>query len=323
MKPLVRSRQPHQLLRRAGLCAFLLTGVLLAGVLWIPRAIASPNDIHLHFLYRGRDLRTTPEGLANDKRLRGLQQLDFALLSAELGFALAEPLMAPAETLGIAGFDIGVGLTVADIPEKSAHWARAVEDERPDNNVIITRLRFRKGLPLSFEIEGSLGFIHDSSHMLGAVAVKWALNEGFYYFPDIAVRVSINRLFNSRDLDLFNFTGDIIVSKHFAIAGMFLITPYLAYSLVWARSNSQVLDPTPKVFSDNESVATGNFVFTTENALGSRINFGLQLVWYILNITLEGAFTIPNFSLVDPNNPGNRITPATIGMFNAKFSLTF
>jgi hypothetical protein len=316
MKIEAKAIQP---LRYASFFSVFVLSLVALGFGMLPQAHAAPNDIHLHFLYRGRDLNDA----RNDARLRALQQVDFALLSSELGFALATPILAPAKTLGIAGFDIGVTMTVADIPENASHWQRAVEDERPDNNLIVTRLRFRKGLPFSFEIEGNIGFINNSTHILGELSLKWALNEGFFYFPDIAVRLNVGRLFSSRDLDLFNFSGDIIISKNFAVAGMFVITPYIAYSLILSRANSQVLDPTPKNFADNERIETGNFVFRTENNLGSRINFGVQLVWYILSITLEGAFTIPNFSLDDPNNPTNRITPATIGMFNTKFSFFF
>ena len=99
------------------------------------------------------------------------RQFAFSKLAAEFGFSTAEPLLSPAETLGASGFDIGVEFSLANIPETAPHWRQAVEDERPDNQLFWTRIRFRKGLPWSFELEGSLGFLHNSTSMLGGFAI--------------------------------------------------------------------------------------------------------------------------------------------------------
>ena len=68
-------------------------------------------------------------------------------------------------------------------------------------------------------------------------------------FPTSLSRASINRLFSSRDLDMFTVTLDFWLSKQFPVIGTFTITPYAGYSLVYVRATSQVLDPTPKSFT--------------------------------------------------------------------------
>ena len=189
-----------------------------------------------------------------------------------------------------------------------------MEDERPDNQLFLTRLRFRKGFFFSFEFEGSLGFIYNSSSVLGSFGVKWALQDGFYYIPDLAVRATINRLFASRDLDMFNVTVDFWLSKQFSVIGSMTITPYAGYSLLYTYANSRVLDPTPLNFDDNEdgSVGSRNFVFSAEHIFGSRITFGARFVWFFLSLTLEGSVSIPHFE-----------GPQNIWAFNSKFSFFF
>lgn len=282
--------------------------VALTSLLTASRAFALPNDIHLHFLYEGKSAEAVKK-----------QQKNFRLLTTEYGLAVTEPVLSPAETLGIAGFDLGVEITLVDIPELKEHWRRAIEDERPDNELFITRIRLRKGLPFSLELDGSVGFIHNSSAVIGNIGLKWALNEGFRYFPDLAVRGSVNRVFSSRDLDLFTVAVDFWISKQFSILGMFTLTPYAGYSLMYLRGNSQVLDPTPKNFSDNESVRTGNFVFETENLIAHRFFFGLRIVWFIMSFTFEGMFAFPS----EGKDPATGEGPENISAFNMKVSFFF
>lgn len=292
------------------ICILLLVG-------WCVTPVhAAPNDLHLHFLYNGRN-RT--DQAANQKLINQRQNM-FQNLSSDLGFSVVEPILAPAETLGISGFDFGVEFSVADIPETKDYWRRTIEDERPDTELLLTRLRLRKGLGASFEVDGTVGFFHNSTMILGGVGLKWALTEGFYYFPDLAIRGAINYLFGARDLDLLTVNIDVILSKQFSIVGTFTITPYAAYSLVYAYSTSQVLDPTPKNFKDNEDNGSGssNFVFSPEHIFGSRVSFGARFVWYFMSLTLEGSFTVPH-----SGETGDLPAPNTIGLFNTKISFFF
>lgn len=302
---------------------FFVLGWLLSTSVWMSSAQALPNDIHLHFLFNGRDLDDNVRNL----QLRDARQREFANLAIEFGFALAEPILAPAETLGVAGFDLGVEFSFVNIPENATHWRKAVEDGRPDDYLMITRIRLRKGLPFSFEVEGTIGFIHNNSGVLAGFGLKWALNEGLTYFPDLGFRLSVNRLFGSRDLDLVTATADFWLSKQFSVLGMFTITPYAGYSLVFVRASSQVLDPTPLNFGDNEDGSTGssNFVFkpipNEENAtgtLGSRLTIGARIVWYFLSLAMEGTFIFPH-APGDQVNPG----PEMISAFNMKLSFFF
>ncbi len=303
---------------------FLLFWVVFSTI--VPSQVhALPNDLHLHFLFNGRDLNDP----TRDLQLANTRQAEFRSLAMEYGFALTEPLLSPAETLGVSGFDLGVAISLADIPENTPHWRKAVEDERPDNYLMVTRIRLRKGLPFSFEVEGSIGFINNSTSVLAGFALKWALNEGLLYFPDIGFRLSVNRLFSSRDIDVVTASMDFWVSKQFSVLGMFTVTPYAGYSLVFVRASSQVLDPTPLSFGDNEDGSTGssNFVFkpipnasSIGGSFGSRASFGARIVWFFTSLTMEG-------SVIVPHSPESGVAsvagPATVGAFNMKLSFFF
>jgi hypothetical protein len=310
MKNYVLQTNKMSLIWYLKICCLSIVGWAIITIQTSNLAIALPNDIHLHFLFNGRN----PNDPAENEKLRVARQKDFSNLAAEFGFAIAQPILSPAETLGVLGFDLGIEFTLADIPETATHWRRTIEDERPDNYLFLSRIRLRKGLPFSFEIEGSISFINDSSSMLAGFAIKWALNEGFFYFPDLGVRFSINRLFSSRDLELFTITGDFWLSKQFPIVGTLTITPYAGYSFVFVHATSQVLDPTPLNFNDNEDGGsyTNNFVFLPEYIFGSRVTFGARLVWFFLSLTLEGSFVLPHFD-----------GPEMISTFNAKISFFF
>jgi hypothetical protein len=299
-------KQPIRGWWAAALCLLLLSSFSSA-------ALAANNDLYLHYLYEGRTTALTAK-----------QQKSFRLLSTEFGFAIHPTPVSPAETLGASGFDFGLEFSLADIPELSEHWRRAVEDERPDNQLFMTRIRFRKGLPFSFELDANVSFLYDSSMVMATLGVKWALFEGYSFFPDIAIRASITRAFNSRDVDIFTTSADVLMSKQFGIVGTLTITPYAAYSFLYVRSGSKVLDPTPKNFNDNDSRETGNFVFNPENIFGHRFSFGVRFVWFITSLTFEGSFSLPDFSISGNANETFQLEDAaTIGAFNMKFSVFF
>ena len=79
----------------------------------------------------------------------------------------------------------------------------------------------------------------------------------------------------------------------------------------------------PRASQDNEDGGSGtsNFVFRPADILGSRISFGVRLVWFIMSFTFEGSFTLPHFDVPLNLVAGAPVeAPETIGTFNAKVS---
>ena len=79
-----------------------------------------------------------------------LSQSDFRLLSEDLGAALSYKAVAPAEPLGLTGFDIGLEATATKL-EHADIFKRASSGDAP-STLVIPKLHIHKGLPLGLDI---------------------------------------------------------------------------------------------------------------------------------------------------------------------------
>lgn len=208
----------------------------------------------------------------------------FLKLVNELGVATAPKLLSPGSTLGQAGFELGLETSLTPINSNSDYWKNAVEGGRPSDILTIGSFRLRKGFPQSFEIGTSVSYIFLSQMFLGGVEAKWALNEGFYYLPDLAVRFAINRLFNAKDLDLTNGGIDAILSKTFGVGGFMQLTPYFAYSHIAIVTARKTISATPWEPRDNDQ-----FTFNEKWQYNHRFFFGLKIKGNIITTYYEFA----------------------------------
>ena len=223
----------------------------------------------------------------------------FRELVADIGQVMGPRIANPAETLGEAGFAVNMMTSFSFIDDSADHWRQAVQDRAPEKTMFTGHLQVRKGLPFSFEIAGNMGYLFDSEMFTLGTDLKWAINEGFYYFPDLALRGTVNTLMGSRDLQLITTGGDISASKSFGIAGVTSLTPYVGYQLLVIVGSSRLLnaypqDPrSPQFDRDNPSgpgstTFSPEFVFDTETAQINRFFFGARLNVWVLNFVLEG-----------------------------------
>jgi hypothetical protein len=237
-------------------------------------ALALDNDLTL---YRLSYFDTS------DGRYHG-DQTAFRHLTNELGMVFAPKMLAPASTTGLAGFEVGLETSLNTIKSGKYYWKNAVEGGTPSDILTTMQLHFRKGLPSSFEIGAMFTYLFQSQMFAAGAEVKWALNEGFIYAPDVAIRAAVNRVLGSRDIDLTVAGFDLCISKTFGIFGSAQITPYIGYdfAIVWA--GSRVLDATPgDTRDDSPQTATSyglpldQFAFDREMILNHRGFIGLRL----------------------------------------------
>lgn len=244
---------------------------LMGATLSMGSAQGADNDPSL---YRFRDANNRP----NQGAFR-----DYVL---ELGNTLSPKLLAPAETLGINGFQFGTQLSITNINETEDYWQLGVEDSNPSSQLMATHLMIRKGLPFSFEIGGSAAYMLNSELWAFSVEGKWALNEAVEQAPvDFAVRAAYSRMVGSTQLNLSSFNMDFVLSKSFGMAGVVNIAPYMAYSPLWVYASSEVLDPTPAIGDDPQN----NFVLTDEDPFINRFVFGMRFIFANVNFTPEAS----------------------------------
>lgn len=273
-------------MRMRSICA-LVGAVLLSTV-----ATAAPNDIVLNGLIQ-RDANGDPVRSNSTDLVLGDQDA-FKGLTTELGLMFAPRPLAPAETPGHAGFDIGLDYTLNFIQAKNSYWSDATErglNGRSMPPVLHTLgFRARKGLPFSFEMGAGGSYLFESHMYTVGADIKWALNEGFVWLPDLAVSAGVNRLLGNDQIDLTMASAGGMLSKTFGLFGVMRLSPFVGYNYVLINAASAVIDPDPSSADD----IGGNFAFDQVSLLGNayhRAVGGLRLGSFIFDLTIEGDFS--------------------------------
>lgn len=162
-----------------------------------------------------------------------ITQEEFKDFSKEAGLVISYIPAAPAEPLGMMGFDIGIEVTAADIREDRSHWTKITGGD-PPSVLIIPKIHAQKGLPFGFDIGAVYSKVPQSNISMIGGEIKWAYLAGNTALPAIAVRGSYTRLLGVSDLNLDTFGADISISK-----GLAFVTPYAGYGQVWIRSKEK------------------------------------------------------------------------------------
>jgi hypothetical protein len=195
----------------------------------------------------------------------------FKNLVSELGFAIAPTALHPARTTGFGGFVLSLEASFTHInvhdmsPSDTGYnggtdyWNygtrgadNSVRNNSPNSLIGIYSLKARKGLPFGFELAGDIGYIANTSLVLGGADVRWALLEGFRtgflgYVPDIAVGGGVRTMTGSSKMYLTTVGIDAQLSKPFTLGDQAVLTPYVGYQHLIIFGNSAVLDATPTV----------------------------------------------------------------------------
>ncbi|MFH1807242.1 MAG: hypothetical protein ABIJ09_00755 [Pseudomonadota bacterium] len=263
--------------------------VVLASALFASLAWAAPNDIVLTNLVQ-RDANGQPMKNPNTDLVMGDQDA-FKGLTTELGLVFSPRSLAPSETPGHAGFDIGLDYTLHFIQPSNSYWADSTERGQAGRTMppVLQTLgvRARKGLPFSLEVGGGGQYLFESHMYAVGADIRWALNEGFIWLPDLAVTLSVNRLLGNDQIDLTVASAGAQISKTFGLFGMMRLAPFAGYNYVAINAASAVIDPDPRSADD----IGGNFTFDQVSILGNgyhRAVAGLRLGSFIFDLTIEG-----------------------------------
>lgn len=163
------------------------------------------------------------------ERLELIDQAEFRRFSEDLAGALAYRPQTPTEPLGVAGFDLGVGVSLVRIQNKEL-LERVTSDNAPDW-VPVPSVRVHKGLPLGFDVGFVYAAVPSSNVEYIGGELRYALLLGGTAAPAIGVRASLARLSGVDELDVDTRGLDISISKGFAV-----LTPYAGVGRVWVDS---------------------------------------------------------------------------------------
>jgi hypothetical protein len=193
-----------------------------------------------------------------------LDETSFKRLINQYGFAIAPPAMSPARTTGYGGFQVSAQGNFTTVDGGADYWQNgtrgpvdpttgqySVRNNSPDNWLQVYGVNVRKGLPLGFEIAGSVAYVARTSIVSGGADVRWSLLEGFRrgvlgYFPDLAVGGGVRTITGTAQFHLTVATIDGMLSKPIPIADTSVLSPYVGYQFLRIFGDSGPVDLTPR-----------------------------------------------------------------------------
>lgn len=203
-----------------------------------------------------------------------LTQQDFRNLAEDLGAALSYKSLAPAEPLGVTGFDIGLEVTATKL-EHSDVWERAGADDF--DYLPVPKLHVHKGLPLGFDVGAFIAVLPDTDMKLYGGEVRYSFVSGNTVMPAFAVRGGYSRLGGVDELDFEATSLELTVSK-----GFVNITPYAGVGQVWSTSTphrgalqEEDVDLTRVFAGANINLGLGNLAFEADKT-GDNATYGAK-----------------------------------------------
>jgi len=244
--------------------------------------------------------------LAGDARVR------FGRLASDLALAFSSTLLQPASTTGHSAFHFdlegayaGVGHGVIGSQSYTAAGASRPSFPRDywqtksllPHELFIPSIHVRKAFPFSLELGGRLQYLSQSSIYGAQLEAKWALVEGFWVLPDVALRGAYTMVLGQRDLNLSVTEFDAMISKRFGVNAVTSLTPYAAarFSLVRASTPSmnfrpefdQSGNPTP---GTPAQVAAASAAFPTLDGFFYRTTGGVRLTSFAVSLAIEATW---------------------------------
>jgi hypothetical protein len=196
--------------------------------------------------------------------VRDLQQAYYVAVAQDLMVLASPHLVAPAESMGVYGFDISVEQTFliqrSDYPFRAngllaTGWEAMSASGVPLSVQQASSLRLRKGLPFSIELEGTLGYLVGSRQTVASGHGRWSFQEGWPYVPDMAIGAGYGAYLGNSQLDAGALQLDAVVGWTFPVGinGQYAagrLSPWVGYAVAlghaMARRNELDL-PNPKL----------------------------------------------------------------------------
>jgi len=199
---------------------------------------------------------------ARDIDIDNPDQQDFRAVSEDLAAAFSYKPVKPTEPLGVVGFDISIGASYTPI-ENEQSWKNLTGSDFDQIGMVAATVS--KGLPLGFDVSGTLGYIPVADAKVFGAALSYAFAEGGLITPAIGIRAAATRMQGIDDFSFETYSLDVSLSKGFPF-----ITPYGGIGLVRADSRP------------DDSTGLSDETFTE-----TKLFAGAQISFLLLNITAE------------------------------------
>ncbi len=202
----------------------------------------------------------------NINQVQTLTQQQFRDLTEDLGAALSYKALAPAEPLGITGFDIGLDVSKTSLSFGSALQQATGSSSLP-SSLYVPRLHVQKGLPFNIDLGLAYTSVPGSNIKLIGGEVKYAFIEGGVALPAVAARLTMTKLSGVDQLDFKTRSFDVSISK-----GFLMLKPYAGVGRVWV---------------DNTPLGSAATVLTKESQGLGKVFAGVNVSFAIAAVGLE------------------------------------
>ncbi|PJB77470.1 MAG: hypothetical protein CO090_08650 [Acidobacteria bacterium CG_4_9_14_3_um_filter_49_7] len=180
-------------------------------------------------------LALIPGAFAQDIDFAGpMNQVQFSNFTKEMGTALWFSPGAPAESLGVTGFDVSADILLVNISNGSDFWKNMTIGD-PNNFLTTTRIHVQKGLPFGVDVGMMWSKARDSNVSSWGVEAKYSLVKGSTVMPAVVARASYSKLTGVDHLNMNTKSLGLMVSK-----GFLMFTPYAGVSLVQMHASPSV-----------------------------------------------------------------------------------
>ncbi|MDH4275112.1 MAG: hypothetical protein OEW08_08740 [Gammaproteobacteria bacterium] len=194
--------------------------------------------------------------------LTKLNQTGFKGLSEDLSSALSYKALAPAEPLGITGFDISAEVSFVQLAN-SGEFAKVLGVSSIPS-LPIPKVHLHKGLPFGLDVAAVyMPKVKEISYWGGEL--RYAILSGNVAMPAIGLRGAYTQLTGVPVLDTTTKSVELGISK-----GFLMLTPYASLGMVWSTSTPKGIAATAPVSLKEESVSQ------MKTSVGLNINLGLM-----------------------------------------------
>ncbi len=223
-------------------------------------AWARKNDLNLLNLCGGAEcswVHRRADGWIESAAPDAAAKESFRSLMSELSAVLAPRIPMPAETMGVAGFQVTAEFSLTQISNQRRFWdgvdgvsANNPAAFRPDSALSTVGVFLRKGLWLPLpNAEIGAGVVHllDSQMLSWQTYAKLALHEGFneWPFPSVAVRASLAYLTGTDQARMTTTSLDLLASKAFGLLKTVRFEPLAGVGVMFVDIRSGAIDATP------------------------------------------------------------------------------
>ena len=191
-----------------------LFSMMISAFLVSPAFAEYPDDVSLSSMaeWRGTAVDNSPAvGSAYDVVIR------------QLGAGIMNAPLAPAETLGLNGFDLSVGSTIAFLSARGeninqpAPSERVHQHENPTHVLWRPGVTVRKGLPLSMEVGANWSWVGFSRQTALGGFGRWSAFEGWNKAPDLTLQMGYTGYVGNDELELGALDGRLTIGHTFPI----------------------------------------------------------------------------------------------------------